>query len=164
MEKVHISLALIAEKRAQDTNLTTIAGVDVELEEVAATAQSAHVPVAQRMVGSTTINTVSSAIQAANIVHIACHGVQDTNNAIQSGFCLGNGRLTIEHLMDLSVPNPFLAFLSACETAKGDANQPDQVMHLAAAMMFCGFKSVVATMWYVQCWPLRSLVMSDHSI
>jgi hypothetical protein len=26
-------------------------------------------------------------------------------------------------------------------------NQPDQAIHLAAAMLFAGFKSVIATMW-----------------
>jgi CHAT domain-containing protein len=85
-------------------------------------------------------------MQAANIVHLACHGVQDVSDATQSGFCLGDGRLTIPKIMELRLDNVSLAFLSACETAKGDQNQPDQVMHLAAAMLFSGFKSVVATM------------------
>jgi hypothetical protein len=57
--------------------------------------------------------------------------------------------LTISKLMELKLDRPWFAFLSACETAKGDAEQPDQVMHLAAAMLFAGFKSVVATMWSV---------------
>jgi CHAT domain-containing protein len=39
------------------------------------------------------------------------------------------------------------AFLSACETAKGDRSQPDQAVHLAASLLFCGFRSVIATMW-----------------
>jgi CHAT domain-containing protein len=86
-------------------------------------------------------------MQPANIVHLACHGIQDPESAVESGFCLSDGRLTILKLMEMKLDNPFLAFLSACETAKGDENQPDQVMHLAAAMMFLGFKAVVATMW-----------------
>jgi CHAT domain-containing protein len=49
--------------------------------------------------------------------------------------------------MSLNLPNAFLAILSACETAKGDASQPDQSVHLAAAMLYIGFKSVVGTMW-----------------
>jgi hypothetical protein len=57
--------------------------------------------------------------------------------------------LTISKLMELKLDRPWFSFLSACETAKGDAEQPDQVMHLAAAMLFAGFKSVVATMWSV---------------
>jgi CHAT domain-containing protein len=42
-----------------------------------------------------------------------------------------------------------LAFLSACETAKGDEGTPDEAMHLAAAVLFAGFRGVVATMWFV---------------
>ncbi|KAJ7082505.1 hypothetical protein C8R44DRAFT_753768 [Mycena epipterygia] len=40
-----------------------------------------------------------------------------------------------------------LAFLSACETAKGDDMVPDEAMHLAATLLFAGFRGVVATMW-----------------
>jgi len=49
--------------------------------------------------------------------------------------------------MKLNLPRASLAFLSACETAKGSADQPDQVLHLAATMLFVGFPSVIGTMW-----------------
>jgi CHAT domain-containing protein len=44
-----------------------------------------------------------------------------------------------------------LAFLSACETATGDREIPDdsEALHLAATLLIAGFQSVVATMWYV---------------
>jgi CHAT domain-containing protein len=57
--------------------------------------------------------------------------------------------LTVSDLMSLNLPNAFLAILSACETAKGDASQPDQSVHLAATTLYMGFKSVVGTMWFV---------------
>jgi CHAT domain-containing protein len=149
LRRDHLSVTLVAEKRAQDTTLLTIHGVDEEIENVAAVTQSRNVQNIHQQVGSTTVTGTSAMMQAANIVHLACHGIQDTGNAMQSGFCLGDGRLTIAKLMELKLDNAFLAFLSACETAKGDKEQPDQAMHLAAAMLFSGFKSVVATMWYV---------------
>jgi CHAT domain-containing protein len=40
-----------------------------------------------------------------------------------------------------------LAFLSPCETVKGDANLPYEAMHLAAILMFAGFRGVVGMMW-----------------
>jgi CHAT domain-containing protein len=143
-------LTLVAEKCAQEPNLHAIPHVDVEIEHVIVATQFSQAVVSHRIAGSTTVKGVSTAIKAANVIHLACHGIQDPNDATKSGFCLGDGRLTIEHLMDLSIVHPFLAFLSACETAKGDTDQPDQVMHLAAAMLFCGFKSVIATMWWAQ--------------
>jgi hypothetical protein len=51
--------------------------------------------------------------------------------------------------MEKSMPNASLAFLSACETAKGDENLPDEVIHLGATLLFAGFRGVVATMWRV---------------
>jgi CHAT domain-containing protein len=139
----------VAEKRASQRNLEVIPEVDKEIAQVAAVASLSSVEILHLRVGSTTIEDTSRVMEAANIVHLACHGIQDANDATESGFCLGDGRLTIARLMELKLDNAFLAFLSACETAKGDKEQPDQAMHLAAAMLFSGFKSVVATMWYV---------------
>ena len=48
-------------------------------------------------------------------------------------------------------PDAELAFLSACHTAAGDlVGTPDEVVHLAAALQFCGFRSVVGTMWAME--------------
>jgi hypothetical protein len=54
------------------------------------------------------------------ILHLACHGLQHAEDPLKSGFVMQDGVLTIEQLMPLPLPHAFLAFLSACETAKGD--------------------------------------------
>jgi CHAT domain-containing protein len=82
-----------------------------------------------------------------HILHMACHGIQHSD-PLKSSFLLSDGNLSIEDIIHLDLPNAFLAFLSACQTAKGDRNAPDQAVHLAASMLFCGFRSVVGTMWY----------------
>jgi CHAT domain-containing protein len=56
----------------------------------------------------------------ATFLHLACHGHQDPKNALQSGFVMSDEMLTIERLMQIPLPRAFMAFLSACETAKGD--------------------------------------------
>jgi hypothetical protein len=56
----------------------------------------------------------------ATILHLACHGYQDPDNALNSGFVMSDEMLTIERLMQISLPRALMAFLSACETAKGD--------------------------------------------
>jgi CHAT domain-containing protein len=58
-----------------------------------------------------------------------------------------DGGFSIQDLIELNLPHAVLAYLSACETAKGDERAPDQAVHLAASMLFCGFRSVIATMW-----------------
>ena len=85
----------------------------------------------------------------AGILHLASHGVQEPSDPLQSGFLMADAKLTILELMKLDLPKAYLAILSACHTARGDDKQPDQTVHLAATMLFLGFKSVVATMWYV---------------
>jgi CHAT domain-containing protein len=149
LSRADLSIALVAEKKAHDSALQVIYGVDEEIGQVATVARSSGIQAIHQQIGSTTVGDTAAVIQKTNIVHLACHGVQDSSDATQSGFCLGDGRLTISKLTELKLDQAFLAFLSACETAKGDKEQPDQVMHLAAAMLFGGFKNVIATMWYV---------------
>jgi CHAT domain-containing protein len=68
---------------------------------------------------------------------------------------LSDGRLKVSQIMrkqdnasmDVNKKSMSLAFLSACETAKGDDSTPDEAMHLAATLLFAGFRGVVATMW-----------------
>jgi CHAT domain-containing protein len=95
------------------------------------------------------VNRVLEALPGTSVLHLACHGTQDVNDPLQSGFCLRDGVMTLKQLMRLHLPDAFFAYLSACETAKGDRKQPDQAVHLAAAMLFVGFRSIVATMWFV---------------
>ncbi|EIN11657.1 hypothetical protein PUNSTDRAFT_62058, partial [Punctularia strigosozonata HHB-11173 SS5] len=88
----------------------------------------------------------------ATILHLACHGHQHSEDPLQSGFVMQDKMLTIEMLMPIPLPHAFMAFLSACETARGDKvrlerDQPDQAVHLAATLLFAGFKSVIATLW-----------------
>ncbi|KAJ6599402.1 CHAT domain-containing protein [Mycena sp. CBHHK59/15] len=102
-----------------------------------------------------TVETTISNLRQSSIVHFACHGIQDLANPLDSGLELSNGRLKVSEIMrkpENSVPEQVrksmsLAFLSACETAKGDSKQPDEAMHLAATLLFAGFRGVVGTMW-----------------
>jgi hypothetical protein len=96
-----------------------------------------------------TVSEIQEKLPEASILHLACHGHQDPEHPLDSGFVLRDAMLTVSDIMALRLPHAFLAFLSACETAKGDEKQPDQAVHLAAAMLFAGFKSIVGTMWYV---------------
>lgn len=98
-------------------------------------------------IAGVTVPTIVGNLPEATILHLACHGYQDFKNPLESSFVLQDGRLTVSKLMGLSTPKAFLAFLSACHSGKGDRGQPDQAIHLAAAMLFIGFRSVVGTLW-----------------
>jgi CHAT domain-containing protein len=70
-----ISLALVAEKRAAQRNLELIPGVDKEIEHVGMVAKLRNVEVLHQWVGSTTVDNTSKVMEAASIVHLACHGI-----------------------------------------------------------------------------------------
>jgi CHAT domain-containing protein len=83
-----------------------------------------------------------------SILHLACHGVQDPKNPLKSALILDGGqRLKISQIMEKPMPNALLAFLSACQTAMGDQDLPDEAIHIAASLLFAGFRGMVATMW-----------------
>jgi hypothetical protein len=142
-------LAAAAPTSTTSLKLPFLYNVGPEVAEIAELARAtAHIEVLEYgCTSAATVREVAQALPLSDIVHLACHGIQDQEDPLQSGFCLGDGRLTVSELMDIKLDHAFLAFLSACETAKGDKSQPDQAIHLAAAMLFCGFRSVIATMW-----------------
>ncbi|KAG8904276.1 hypothetical protein FRB99_001979 [Tulasnella sp. 403] len=80
-------------------------------------------------------------------VHFSCHGHVERDNPLQSHFALHDGSLSVLDLVKQSLPQAELAFLSACHSAAGDLTTPEEFLHLAAAMQFAGFRSMVGTMW-----------------
>jgi CHAT domain-containing protein/tetratricopeptide (TPR) repeat protein len=152
-----MNMLLVGEDSAKNPALSKLWSVRTELtrvESIATTKRFGNT--VETIAKDATVERVTARIKTASFVHLACHGLQHRTNALESGFYLNDDKLTISKLMELHLDHPWLAYLSACETAKGDAEQPDQVMHLAAAMLFAGFKHVVATMWCAE--------LATHSI
>jgi len=106
------------------------------------------------------VDTVLDYLRTSSIVHFACHGTQDVENPIKSALLLSDGPLQVSQIMQKPEPSgerisnvseqgKSLVFLSACETAKGYDKLPDEAMHLAATLLFAGFRGAVATMWSI---------------
>ncbi|KAG1747331.1 CHAT domain-containing protein [Suillus lakei] len=89
------------------------------------------------------------ALQQHTWVHLACHGKQDPTQPYDSHFVMKDEPLTLLDIMEKDIPHAEFAFLSACHTAVGDEETPDEVIHLAAGLQFSGFKSVIGTLWEV---------------
>ncbi|KAG2078748.1 hypothetical protein BDR04DRAFT_332461 [Suillus decipiens] len=89
------------------------------------------------------------ALEQNTWVHLACHGKQDRTQPYDSHFFMRDGHLTLLDIMDRDIPHAEFVFLSACHTAAGDEETPDEVIHLAAGLQFSGFKSVIGTLWEV---------------
>ncbi|KAG8221724.1 TPR-like protein [Butyriboletus roseoflavus] len=95
------------------------------------------------------IARVSEALGKNEWVHFACHGLANRTRPFESAFALHDGHFTIQHIVRCELENPQFAYLSACHTTVGDEESPDEVIHLASAMQFAGFRSVIGTMWAV---------------
>ena len=112
-----------------------------------------HVPTASliklssREAPPSNVETVLGHLPHVFITHFACHGTQEFLDPLASALLLHDGHLDITRIMKLALPNASLAFLSACETAQGDIQSLDEAMHIAATMLFAGFRGVVGTMW-----------------
>jgi CHAT domain-containing protein len=140
-------LLLVAVEHTADTRLPSLSKVKAEMRDICSVVEKAGVQYAASSQSVSKTAQATAALPSATLVHIACHGLQDPAQPLNSAFHLGDDDvLSVSALMELDLKGAFLAFLSACETAKGDRDQPDQAIHLAATMLFVGFKSVVATM------------------
>ena len=105
---------------------------------------------ATTLIGATaTPSVVLERLWDHRFVHIVCHGLLEPGNPFDSSFKLHRGkRLSLHDMVRPQLPNAEFAFLAACHTAELTDDSPvDEVLHLAAAMQHCGFRSVVGTMW-----------------
>ncbi|KAJ6543358.1 CHAT domain-containing protein [Mycena vulgaris] len=98
-----------------------------------------------------TVNNVQQGMRDSRWVHFACHGLQDVLQPTESALLLaGSSRLTLSSIIKLALPDADFAFLSACQTATGDKEFPEESVHLAAGMLLAGYRGVIATMWTIR--------------
>jgi hypothetical protein len=96
-----------------------------------------------------TPTSVLDGLRDHQFVHFVCHGTLEAKKPFDAGFELhGNERLTLLDIVRSRLPAAEFAFLSACHTAElTEGSSADEGLHLAAAVQYCGFQSVVGTMW-----------------
>ncbi|KAG8918515.1 hypothetical protein FRC02_002325 [Tulasnella sp. 418] len=80
-------------------------------------------------------------------VHFMCHGSKDLEEPFESCFRLHDNPLTLLDILRARRTDAQFAFLSACHSAGIDITAPDETIHLAAALHFTGFRSVIGTMY-----------------
>jgi len=111
--------------------------------------QSANTQVGTPKPERVTPRAVLKRLQDHRFVHIICHGKLEAGRPFDSSFKLYRGnRLSLLDIIRSRLPNAEFAFLAACHTAElTDGSLSDEALHLTAAMQYCGFRSVVGTMW-----------------
>ncbi|KAH8995806.1 CHAT domain-containing protein [Lactarius hatsudake] len=133
------SLLLVAQP---NPSLPTVKG---EIQVV----QALNTKVTSLISDAATPAAVIDGFRRHQFVHFACHGTLAAGEPFEAGFELyGDERLTLLEIVRSHLPTAEFAFLSACHTAEvTEGSIVDEVLHLAAAVQYCGFKSVVGTMW-----------------
>ncbi|KIO23449.1 hypothetical protein M407DRAFT_27056 [Tulasnella calospora MUT 4182] len=91
--------------------------------------------------------TVRDGLHKYPWVHFACHGFQDNERPFNSHFALWDETLSLLDILENHHNDAQLAVLSACHSAAGDRDTPDEVIHLAAGLQFIGFRNVIGTLW-----------------
>ena len=94
-------------------------------------------------------SVVLEGLQDHQFSHFICHGNLVPEKPFDASFALyGRDRLTLLDIVRLRLPTAEFAFLSACHTAElTEGSIADEGLHLTAAVQYCGFRSVVGTMW-----------------
>jgi len=111
--------------------------------------QSVGLSTATLLRETATPSTVLEHLRHYPFVHVSCHGNLETGKPFDAFFKLYEGaRLTLLDIVRSRLPTGEFAFLSACHTAEHTTESiADEGIHLAGAVQYCGFRSVVGTMW-----------------
>ncbi len=78
-------------------------------------------------------------------LHFCCHGVVLPEWPLNSYFQLQNSQLEVKDIITAHLTKAEFAFLSACHSAAPGELLPNESIHLASALQFAGFRSVVGT-------------------
>ncbi|KAH9025978.1 CHAT domain-containing protein [Lactarius pseudohatsudake] len=108
--------------------------------------------------------SVVEGLRGSRLAHFACHGVLETGKPFEASFKLHEGsRLTLLDIVRSRLPDAEFAFLSCCHAAEiTEESIADEGLHLTAAMQYCGFRSVVGTMWEMADTDGRDLARSFY--
>ncbi len=115
-----------------------------------------HLPGADLLPGDrATPQGVLTALRDSRWLHFIGHAEQlpsSEGGALLRCRDAGDGRegaVTATEIAGLGPAEADLAYLSACETATGDIDLPDEAAHLAGALQMAGFRHVIAAQWAV---------------
>jgi CHAT domain-containing protein len=146
----HKELNILAVAQAKAPDLPTISGTEIEIQSIKKIGQSVDPPVSVSIISGeeATKERVLESMGSCPWAHFACHGLQN-REPHRSALYLGNGPLSLSDITKRHFPNAEFAFLSACQTATGDAKVSEEAIHISAGMLLAGYRGIVGTMWSI---------------
>jgi len=120
-----------------------------EVEQIKKELEMREIPSCTLDNENATVDRVLESMDKFPCIHLACHASQHAETPLKSSIHLHDGPLELSEIIKKDLHNADFAFLSACQTSKGDTKLPEEVVHLASGMLAAGYQSVVGTMWSV---------------
>ena len=142
-------LALGAPIYEPGRRLAALPGTRVEVETVA----QAKNRLTDKNAGETSLRAALTKQERWRAVHLACHGVIDTEFPLESSLELTaqpgtDGRLTAAEVFEMDFTCD-LAVLSACQTGRGTVVKSEGLLGLTRAFMIAGAPRVICSLWKV---------------
>jgi CHAT domain-containing protein len=110
----------------------------------------ARFPHGQFLIGAdATRQAVLDALPDRPWVHFACHGTQNIQNPQDGQLVLHDAPLMIRDIGAMHLQQGELAFLSACQTARGGVTIADEAVTLTAGLQLAGYRHVIGTLWNI---------------
>ncbi len=101
-------------------------------------------------------------------VHLACHGLVDSDRPLLSSLALSpgagsDGSLSALEVLRTRIPAD-LVTLSACETAKGKIQRAEGIVGLTRAFMYAGAPRVLCSLWKVDDEATKALMVEFYRL
>jgi tetratricopeptide (TPR) repeat protein len=99
-----------------------------------------------------TYPAVAAGLRHRRIAHFACHACPGTETPSDGELLLcdrATKKFSVVALNTLDLVDADLAFLSACETLRTNANLADEGISIGSSFQVAGFRHVVGTMWKI---------------
>lgn len=99
-------------------------------------------------------------IESADIIHLATHGDLNEESLKQSWVLFSDKKFWLSEVYNLNLRNSSLVVLSACETSLGGDGL--EYATLARAFLNAGSTSIVGTLWQVDDYPSKTLMVNFY--
>jgi len=149
-------------RRFRGRRVVLVCGPGLEGAAAEISSLAADYPDAVRLEGAdSTVEGVLTALNGAQVAHVAAHGSLRGDNPLFSALAMADGPLTAYDLERLSRA-PQLVLLPACQSGGGQVLAGDEVMGLTSALFALGTRTAVATVIPVPDAATRPLMLALH--
>lgn len=152
-----------AQRRAASgrRRVVALSGPGLDRAEAEATAVAGTWPRARAVLGADG-RTFVTALADTRILHVAAHGVHESENPLFSCLRLADGPL-FAHELDQNAAAPDHVVLSACELGLATVRPGDEALGLTSVLLHLGTRSVVAGVARVGDEPAAELMDAYHT-